>query len=136
MLETILANDWMIYLISLGVFLVTMLICGHHLKKYGFLQAIFSIICVPMLVHGLGMLLAYIFKETPDMAEFFSACVFGLDGIKDLFIELFKIVGIKWFYETGSFYLPFGVLFILTYGYSITWRKKHKKNKNKEEDNK
>ena len=133
MLETILANDWMIYLISLGVFLITILICGRHYKKYGFLQAIFSIICVPMLVHGLGLLLGYIFRDNIDMVEFFNACVYGLNSIKELFIELFKIIGIAWFYETAGFYLPFGVLYVLTYGYSITWYKKRKKNKKEEE---
>lgn len=134
MLETILTNDWMIYLISLGVFLVTILICCGHYKKYGFLQAIFSIICVPMLIHGLGVLLAYIFRDNIDLVELFNVCIYGLESVKVLFIELFKILGITWFYETAGFYLPFGILYVLTYGYSITWYKKYKKNKNKEEN--
>ena len=115
MLETILANEWMIYLISLGVFLVTVLMCCRHYKKYGFLQAIFSIICIPMLMHGLGLLLGYIFRDNLDMVELFESCVYGLTSIKELYIELFQIIGIAWFYETAGFYLPFGILYVPLY---------------------
>ena len=136
MLETILANDYLIYLISLGVFLLTVLICCGHYKKYGFLQAVFSILTVPMLVHGLGLLLAYIFKDNTDLVLVINHSIKGLESVKELFVELFKFVGIEWFYKTAGFYLPFGILFVLTYGYSITWYKKRKKNKNKDEDSK
>ena len=133
MLETILANDFVIYLIALGVFLITVLMCAKHFKKYGFLQGIFSTFCIPMLIHGLGVLLAYIFKSDNDMVLLFENSVSSLEGLKGVFIKIFEQIGIKWFYETGGFYLPFGVLFILTYGYSITWRKNHKKNKDNNE---
>ncbi len=133
MLETILANDFIAYLIALGVFLITLLICSRHFKKYGLLQGIFSAFCIPMLVHGLGVLLAYIFKSNNDMVLLFENCVLSLEGLKSVFVKLFEQIGIKWFYETAGFYLPFGVIFVLTYGYSITWRKKHKKNKDNNE---
>ena len=67
------------------------------------------------------------------MVELFESCVYGLTSIKELYIELFQIIGIAWFYETAGFYLPFGILYVLTYGYSITWYKKRKKNKKEEE---
>ena len=40
-------------------------------------------------------------------------------------------ISLDGFANSGWFYLPFGVIYILSYGYSITWRKKHKKNKEK-----
>ena len=129
MLETILANEYLIYLIALGVVLITLLICGKHYKKYGFIQAVFSILTVPMLVYGLGLVLIYVFRDNADLIYVIESSLMGLESVRSLFIELFKQLGIAWFYETAGFYLPFGVLFILSYGYSITWRKKHKKNK-------
>jgi hypothetical protein len=86
-----------------------------------------------MLVHGLGVLLAYIFKSNNDLVLLFENSVLSLEGLKSVFVKLFEQIGIKWFYETAGFYLPFGVIFVLTYGYSITWRKKHKKNKDNNE---
>ena len=129
MLDTILANDFIVYLIALGVFLITLLMCAKHFKKYGFLQGIFSTFCIPMLVHGLGQLLAYIFKSNNDMVLLFQNSVLSLEGLKSVFVLLFEKTGIDWFTKGIGLYLPFGVIFILTYGYSITWRKKHKQPK-------
>lgn len=134
MLEAILANDFIAYLITLGVFLITVLICAKHFKKYGFLQGIFSTFCIPMLVHGIGMLLAYIFNSNNDMVLLFENSVLSLEGLKMVFIKLFEQIGIKWFYETAGFYLPFGVIYILTYGYSITLYQKRKKKKDNKEN--
>ena len=134
MLETILANDFIIYLIALGVFVITVLMCVHHYKKYSFLQGIFSTICIPMLVHGLGMLVAYCFKGNEELSLFIKECVIGLEGVKSLFVGLCEQMTLVDFANSGWIYLPFGILFVLTYGYSITWRKKHKKNKEKTEE--
>ena len=93
-----------------------------------------------MLVHGLGQLLAYIFDSNNDMVLLFQNSVLSLEGLKDVFVLLLSKIGIDWFTHGIGLYLPFGVMFILTYGYSITWRKKHKKvkedNNQTEENNK
>lgn len=134
MLELVTTNNLAISLIALGVFIITILICIHHYKKYSFLQGIFSLLTVPMLIHGLGLLLAHCFKDNPDMDVFFSQCVLSFDGYKEVFVSLLKQISLDKLADTGWFYLPFGIIFILTYGYSITWRQKHKKNKNKTQE--
>ena len=65
----------------------------------------------------------------------FENCILSFGGLKTVFVKLFEQIGWKWLYETGWFYMPFGVVFILTYGYSITWRKK-RNNKNTETNDK
>ena len=132
MLETIITNDFFAYLISLGVFLITILMCARHFKKYGVLQGIFSTFCIPMIIHGLGVLCAYIFKSNNDMVLLFKNSVLSLEGIKDVFASLFGGIGIEWFTKGIGLYLPFGIIFVLTYGYSITLSKK-KKDKDKKD---
>ena len=130
-MEAVLANEIAISFISLGVFIFAMIICVHHFKKYNFLQGIISLITIPVLVHGLGVLLGYCFKSNVEMQEFFLKCVGGLDSIKGIYVGIFEHLGLDKFASSGWLYLPFGIIFILSYGYSITWRKKHKKNKEK-----
>ena len=139
MVDVIVANEYIIYLISLLVFLISLLICSRHFKKYGFLQGIFSTFCVPMIIHGLAKLFAYMFKTNSDLVLIFNNSVLCFDSLKAIFITLIEKIGIEWLTKDLWFYIIWGALFILTYGYSITWYKKHRKNKEnnkKQEENK
>ena len=113
MLDTILANDFVGYFTALLVFLITLLMCSRHFKKYGFLQGIFSTLCIPMLIHGLGQLLAYMFKENTSLVILLERSVLSLDGLKQVYILLLEKTGIEWFTQGIGLYVPFIVIFFM-----------------------
>lgn len=132
MIEKILSNELYIILIAIGVMLVPFIICGHHYKKFGIIQGIFSVITVPMLFCALGDLLCFIFKDNANMSAFFKGAFVGLDAFFQVYRKLFSFTTWEWLYATGWIYMPAIVIFILSYGYSITIRNKRKKSKKEE----
>lgn len=130
MMDAILASDLYKTLIAIGVTLLPFLIAGFHMKRYGFLQGIFSLICVPMIVFGFIELIIVICKENHEILELVTVCSVGLLPYFGLQKELLSITNMDWLYNTGWIYMPYAVLFVLTYGFSITIRQKKKKSKN------
>lgn len=112
-------------LIGILVMIFPFIICGYHFKKYGFLQGIFSLLTIPMIFLGIRDLLMVIPQTNIAFNEFF----YGLESIYFLYELLFSYTGWTWLYDTGWIYMPFAVLFILSYGYSITFYKKRKHKK-------
>ena len=129
MIEKLLSNEIYVVLIALAVTIFPFLVCCYHYKKYGILQGLFSILTVPMIFNGIGDLVCFIFKESAEVQTVFQGIFFGLDSIAQLYRKLFSFTGWKWLYATGWVYMPAIVLFILTYGYSITYYKKFKRKK-------
>lgn len=134
MIAEILSNEIYVLLIALGVFVFTFLICCFHFKKYGFLQAIFSLITVPMIIHGIGAFVIYILGESVDLVELITMSMFGLNSIYLIHKEIYSLTGWNWLFETGWIYMPSIVLFILSYGYSITFYKKRRTKKKSNSD--
>ncbi len=132
-MDNILSNQIYILLIAIVVMIIPFLICCFHYKKYGILQAIFSILTVPMIFHGIGELLQLIFKSNYDMVILIDSSISGLNSIFELHKGLYSLTGWQWLYNTGWIYMPSIVIFILSYGYSITIRKKLKHKKDKED---
>lgn len=133
MVDKLLSNEIYINLIAIAVTIIPFLICCFHYKKYGFLQAVFSILTVPMIFNGIGDLVCFIFKSNDDIRIIFQGIFVGLDSILKLYQNLFEFTGWQWLYNTGWIYMPAIVIFILTYGYSITFYKKRKHKKEKED---
>ena len=129
MIEKLLSNELYVVLLAIVITVFPFLVCSFHYKKYGLLQGIFSIITIPMLFNGIGDLICFIFKEAPDAQMVFQGMFFGLDSIAQLYRKLFSFTGWEWLYNTGWIYMPAIVIFILTYGYSITFYKRRKRKK-------
>ncbi|MDE6584806.1 MAG: hypothetical protein K2K15_05330 [Anaeroplasmataceae bacterium] len=129
MIEKLLSNEVYVVLLAIVITVFPFLVCSFHYKKYGLLQGIFSIITVPMIFNGIGDLICFIFKEVPDAQTVFQGMFFGLDSIAQLYRKLFSFTGWEWLYNTGWIYMPAIVIFILTYGYSITFYKRRKRKK-------
>lgn len=130
MIEKLLSNEIYVVLLAIVVLIFPFLICCFHFKKYGFLQGVFSIITVPMLFNGIGDFICFIFKENADAKTVFQGIFFGLDSVAQLYRRLFSFTGWEWLYNTGWIYMPAAVIFLLTYGYSITFYRKRKAKKN------
>lgn len=126
MIDKLLSNEIYVVLIAIVVTVFPFLVCCYHYKKYGLLQGIFSIITVPMLFNGIGDFICFIFKDVGNVQEVFQGIFFGLDSIAQLYRRLFSFTGWKWLYDTGWIYMPAIVIFVLTYGYSITFHRKRK----------
>lgn len=128
-METIILNELYVVLIALGVTLFPFLIAGHHYKKYGIIQAIFSLICLPMIFCGFSELALFIFESNAEVSMFIHEIIFGLENYFSLNQTLFSMTGWKWLYTTGWIFMPYALVFILTYGYSITRYQKKKRKK-------
>ncbi len=133
MIDNILSNQIYIILIAIVITIIPFLICCFHYKKYGILQAILSIFSVPMIFCGISQLLLLIFKSNQDMILLIELSFSGLSSILDLHKILYSLTGWQWLYATGWIFMPSIVIFILSYGYSITIRRKRKNKKNKED---
>ncbi len=133
MVDKLLSNEIYVILIAIAITIIPFLICCFHYKKYGFIQAIFSILTVPMIFFGIGDLLCFIFKSDSNMLVILSTIFSGLSSIYNLHYVLYEFTGWEWLYSTGWIYMPAIVVFILSYGYSVTIRKKRKHKKDKED---
>ncbi|MCM1130467.1 MAG: hypothetical protein NC310_02420 [Roseburia sp.] len=87
-----------------------------------------------MIFNGIGDFICFIFKKALDAQKVFQGIFFGLDSIAQLYRRLFSFTGWKWLYNTGWIYAPAIVIFVLTYGYSITFYKKRKFKKIRKEE--
>lgn len=134
MIEKLLSNEIYVVLLAIVVTIFPFLVCCYHYKKYGILQGIFSIMTVPMIFNGIGDLVCFIFRGAQDVQEVFQGIFFGLDSIAQLYRKLFSFTGWEWLYGTGWIYMPAIVIFVLTYGYSITFHQKRKNKKNSKEE--
>ncbi|MDE6656607.1 MAG: hypothetical protein K2J85_06430 [Anaeroplasmataceae bacterium] len=134
MIEKLLSNEIYVVLLAIVVTVFPFLVCCYHYKKYGILQGIFSIITVPMIFNGIGDFICFIFKGAKDAQTVFQGIFFGLDSVAQLYRKLFSFTGWKWLYDTGWIYMPAIVIFVLTYGYSITFYKKRKNKKEKDRE--
>lgn len=132
MVESILSNKIYIALFSILALLIPFLVCGHHYKKYGILQAIFSIVTVPMLYYGASELACYIFKDNQLYANAIEEIFKSLESVYLLHYRMYEFTGWNWLYNSGYIYMPSIILFVLTYGYSITFYRKRKKKNDKE----
>lgn len=132
MIDKLLSNEIYVVLIAIVVTVFPFLICCYHYKKYGILQGLFSIITIPMLFNGIGDLVCFIFTGAKDVQAVFQGIFFGLDSIAQLYRKLFSFTGWTWLYETGWIYMPAILIFMITYGYSITLYQKRKRRKGRE----
>lgn len=132
MIEKLLSNEIYVVLIAIAVTILPFLVCCFHFKKYGILQGIFSILSVPMLFNGIGDFICFIFKGVPDAQTVFQGIFFGLDSIAQLYRKLFSFTGWTWLYDTGCIYIPAILIFVLTYGYSITFYQRRKRREKRE----
>lgn len=132
MIDKLLSNEIYVVLIAIVVTVFPFLVCCYHYKKYGILQGIFSIMTVPMLFNGIGDFICFIFKGAPDAQKVFQGIFFGLDSIAQLYKKLFSFTGWSWLYQTGWIYLPAGIIFIITYGYSLTFYQKRRRKESRD----
>ena len=126
-MDLILNNELYKNLIYFGVFLLPFILAGIHFKRYNFIQGIFSLICLPMITVGVVELIVNFINLDEKLIEYILS-------FEDLFMpyynihkNIYKLTNFEWLYNTGWIFMPSAVLYFLTLGYSITFRKKRKK---------
>lgn len=132
-MEAVLENEFLMFIIMVLVSTFPFMIVGHQYKKYGFLQGFFSLLTVPMMFLGVGELLLLMFKNNADFSSLIMIAISPLNSVYELYYMLFYMTKIEWLYDTGWIYMPAIVIFILTYGYSITFYRKKRKNRGNSE---
>lgn len=135
MFNQILDNELYKILIRFGVFILPFIISGIHFKKYNFLQGLISFLCIPMII--LGIIELILLKQSDArIIEFYSSLSDLYKPYLELHRSLYKLTTWKWLFDSGWIYFPTVLIFILSWGFSITKRKNDKKNKKKEKKEK
>ena len=132
-MEVVLENEILLHLVTLLVVVTPLMVAGHHYKKYSFLQGFFSFLTVPMIFKGLCELVLFIFKDNLELGELILQTYYPLEFEYNLYYKILSLTNVEWLYKTNWIYMPAIVLFIFTYGYSITFRRKRKKRARSEE---
>ena len=126
MLEQILDNEIYKILIKFAVLILPFVISSIHFKKYNFIQGILTFLTLPIII--LGILEIILIKDfDPRFVSFLNSIGDLFRPLLELHRSLYKLTTWEWLYNSGWIYVPSFILFILSWGFSITARKKKKK---------